>query len=577
MRINTFNHVKSYSMRNVVNMLNQKNKSVNNSSSLDIILAQIPQSAKKQDNSASVYETSDIRNTMISLQGGTDTQKIQARCDTSYYTKRYSRTDDEVLNDIRNSQSDTVSFGTKKVANSKNLLFPEYTDEEIFKITAEKFGERLGKNDYSMSLEKMASKSDLATDFFREMAYEIEYTTNPGNRELLSPTVKTKSFSKAAQYELDENGNVISANIDESLQQLSSESLVNIDCKIDDLAALYAFYTDKINSEYSGEEYNKMIAQTDEMFKYKLFELGDLMCKGYKTDSSETGTVGTATVSSGIANSMVCSNDEDGVRLSMTELFEKRSAEYINLISSDSFNTGVENTENEWPKNNAEFMVHKLHQQIGTSISDIQTDKYTSSDLKSFAMMQLQYTVKGDKNSNDILWGTYNTMNEEAIGAYIGMIGIQTKQLTNSSKITGYAKELLNTSFNNYIGKALEYANEQMKSFSKYLQAKNGFSSLNTDRIMQNINTVMNAYNNSSNIQSSLQSVFNDLSYRTLKTMAKQFQNSTVDCRYENTHSALRYLDQFSSDFYITKFNLFEKFIGNNNSVSSVQKLDMYT
>lgn len=78
-------------------------------------------------------------------------------------------------------------------------------------------------------------------------------------------------------------------------------------------------------------------------------------------------------------------------------------------------------------------------------------------------------------------------------------------------------------------------------------------------------------------MQTNLQSAFADLSYITLQVMSEQFSSGSVDCRYENVHSALGYTDWISSEFFTAKFNAFEKMIGNSScNVKYVQSLDEY-
>jgi ABC-type lipoprotein export system ATPase subunit len=136
----------SSNVKGIVSMVNLKytNDASDDSSSFDLkkLALDLPKSTDDLGvNYSSVNNDviDSIKKTCIFLSGGTEQQKLEAECDTSFYETRYQRSDEQVVNDIiedREARSKLTGYGgetlDEMIVNDKvNTVVLSKAEEEL--------------------------------------------------------------------------------------------------------------------------------------------------------------------------------------------------------------------------------------------------------------------------------------------------------------------------------------------------------------------------------------------------------------------------------------------------------------
>lgn len=481
------------------------------------------------------------------LNGGTPDEKLAAQMDMRFYKERYERSDSEVIEDILANAAARKFLGKEKytlaelkpmgIIGDMNKL--TFTGQISFRDMITEELEIACSKQYS-SIPEFEKASTEAEAFVTEVS---EYASGVLNYVDVTLTAELALLSKYENNPNDRSNTIINQtfadkSVEASLENIKANNLVFVDNKIDDISALYAFFVDKAKNKFSGSNYENVMRQADEIFESVLLNMA-----------------------SSFSDDIIGKNDIIGIKDTIMSTFEERASQYIELIEGEGFSADVEATENEWARGNAEFMVHKLHQKIGTEIKAVQGSKYSLNDLKAFALMQIQY------NDGLNLSGGYNTKNEESMGMELGFLAVQNEMLC-SSGISSNAKALLRDSFDLYVSDYIEKSNKSLESYKDYIQARNLFDRFDEDDIRENMSYIINAFKSSyggRNIHEGLKNAFQQLTLTTLSNMVYQYDKAKVEARYECTDCALNYLDRFGSSSFINKFNTFATIIDKNS------------
>lgn len=474
------------------------------------------------------------------LNGGTEKGKLEAEYNISYYKERYQRTDQQVIDDILANEEARQILAAKKQAKLFDMTDFINLDMNIYLSKFDTSSVKLQvlswfDNEPSARISNVLNSNKEYVPFLNDVLKYTEIVANPVNDVLRLKAITEPLYNTNKDSDNHYDGVFSLAYVEANYNQITATSQLNIDCKIDDLSALYAFYEDKAARQYSGADYDKVMDAIDELFDVCLTNLSDAF-----------------------ADDVVGRNDVEGIRTSIIGSFKHRANEYISIMKGKDFSSDFMGSAYEWAKDNAEFIVHKLHNNIGTVFASPEDCKYTIGDLKSFALMQLQY---GEK----IPVG-FNTWNEESIGADLGMLGIQTKMLITSGNVSENGKSLLKEAFDKYITDYITRSNENLKESSQYLQAVNLFDPIDEEAVRKNMNLVIKSYNKSKgNFMEMLHEAFGKLKAITLSKIENGYASGKVQTRYEDIESSLYYMDKFNSDYYRYKFNSFAKMIGQHD------------
>lgn len=278
--------------------------------------------------------------------------------------------------------------------------------------------------------------------------------------------------------------------------------------RLEDAAALYAFYMDKAHSNYQGEELKTVIDSIESEFNNKI----EGFAKQYFSDSIY--------------------EDAEGIQKSLMSYFEQSKETYSNLIKDFSFDLSEDDN---WARNNEYYVTQKLRQSIiSQDISETENTKYSKSDIMALSLYQMQsstYHVQG-----------YET--EEELGAQLGILGVQMELITQSYNVSDKVKEQINSAFEARIAQEITNFNERIEyvktntpgAFPKLpsYEADYRHDPVNVDVVINTIETTMQALNDV-DLEKGLRQAAQDIVSKAFDNASAQKENGTLQARYINS------------------------------------------
>lgn len=315
---------------------------------------------------------------------------------------------------------------------------------------------------------------------------------------------------------------------------------------LDSIAALHAFYTNKAESMYTGEELENIKTQINEQIFKNTNVFSDELVSNFKNIN--------------IA-------DKEGFKSSINAIITDRSLQYQNTLS-DGFTTGVEGTIDEWASNSGYFVAAKLVQNSKSAITDTAQPnaKYTAADIKAAVALEIEFANYGPVYE---LSG-----NEEEIGFELGLLGIKSEIALSNRGISQNGKTLLRLAYENHIDKVIKASNNRLdflRNDSYTDKTFYSYSPLNENAILKTINKTLDTLNNS-NFEQSILNVIDDCSNMIIsKKLQQEETTGKIEERYSNS-------DYFSYNNINTKFehyNLFISFIDSSKSIRTTTGFDV--
>lgn len=341
-----------------------------------------------------------------------------------------------------------------------------------------------------------------------------EYEHSPFDRDKALEEVRKSGLSKEINWKtlsIELNNNTIT----------NSNNFDRIEHSIDYYASEYAYYKNRIESDFTGEKLQAELKNLDELFNSKIGSLAE----------NFTEVVGGYFSKNGVTT------ENDNIKNSILDIYNKRKDQYIDFIDKNDNYSGVKGTEDEWLVRDREFMGEQLRFSVASSnyeLSKTSKGGYTVDDLSAAATLARE-------TWNISYSGSYAS--EEELGVELGVAAMKYQLISKQDNISDKMREKLELSFKNFINNKIEEANQGLKELreSPYTKDKHKYGDLNKKAIEDIINNMLdNLYSNDINA-----------AFRSdIKTALKMYKSKFINIetrelgRYSSDYGALSYLEK---------------------------------
>lgn len=335
------------------------------------------------------------------------------------------------------------------------------------------------------------SKEDaIKKAWFKQNAISLD-DINSGKKIEIPSFTPSQNFVK----ELEQNGISNEADFLYASLDFNSMSADKLKQSVDYMASRYSVMKEQINTNFTGEEKTFNLKRLDEMVDTMKGSLAKKFSEQVGNFFEENGVSG----------------EKEYIYQSVLSEFDKKVAEYSDVIKSNQNYANINGTKDEWLKNDSAYMASELRKVTNGSTFE-KAERSTAYTLDDLEKMKVFTDELNDYSLN--IYGSGKKVNafgtEEEIGMQLSEVILKGYMFNKHADASERVKESVNKSIENFVGRSINEVQNHI-NYQIYIKGSNipndvrkGLASIDKDAIYAVINKVKSTYESTGDIYKSL-------------------------------------------------------------------------